>query len=105
MLSNIKNGKIKIFYSDLGLRSEDGITPPGYTIYQIIEMLKNENADIFNDVWINYGSSIIYDADSVFYDGYSWRATIIHYDEHSYDSKHIRYFDSETGELLREWWE
>jgi|GEM_PF-3047542 len=110
-----KNGKVWTF--DSYWASASGYSTimkrPKFTIYQIIDILKSEDAnrftnmeasDMFLDVEVLYSSL---DSDSADFDPIiklDWQVRVNRYDENGRYGAYYRYFDNETGEVLKEWW-
>ena len=112
-----KNGKIGRFYSELDILSKDdyimvySTQPPKFNIHQIISILRNEDPDLFSDIentdfFHSVGIIYVTDPSGATYPKKSWwQVRVNRYDENGRYGAYYRYFDNETGEVLKEWWE
>lgn len=64
-----------------------------FDIYDIIELLQKENVNIVDSSYVRYWDD---------WDGFSnfWHVTV-YYNRYKYG--HIRYFDPQTGKIIKEW--
>jgi hypothetical protein len=101
-----KNGKIDYFGGDdQGFKS---VPWPKYTIYKLIERLQAEGIDVKKDIRISRRApdpSRILEFDGITYLKMNWKVGVYHVDEiyPNGGTIHWREFDSDNGQLVREW--
>lgn len=104
-----KDGNVKEFYSENGwFYGKEGYTEPTYSIYQLIDKLKQENFDLFNHVAIYPGGWKYSNPDSTTYMKWGWCVDIEDTTENVELDIIERLYDGQTGELIdqarRKWY-
>lgn len=106
IVSYDKNGKVNTFCTEETVDHGQYTVPlPKFTIYKLIDVLKKDGVNLRDVIMYHTSSETLRIFGDVSYPKYNWQVGVFHFDDQRQNSGtiHWREFDSDNGQLVREW--